>query len=243
MLVFSVGSFAVYTKTINRTPFFIYGAVTAGLLFAATAAELSGPILTLAFTVEVTAILLLARQIVARQMSEKMVWLFTLPVVLSLGSFVSSAWNTGFLHGDFFTLVAVGGALGIVGLAYKQTKDAADAENYWAETLIGIEFLYLLSVIWLVLHAVLSDDVATTVSLIVYTVLGLSFLVVGRIKESKFWQLCGGVLLGAVVLRLLLIDVWQMDLVGRIITFFVVGTLLISTAFIKKVKKDTDITQ
>jgi uncharacterized membrane protein len=90
---------------------------------------------------------------------------------------------------------------------------------------------------------VLSDDVATTVSLIVYTVLGLSFLVLGRINESKSWQLCGGVLLGAVVLRLLLIDVWQMDLVGRIITFFVVGTLLISTAFIKKVKKGTDITQ
>ena len=243
MLVFSVGSFAVYTKTVNRTPFFIYGAVTAGLLFAATAAELSGPILTLAFTAEVTAILLFARQIVARQMSEKMVWLFTLPVLLSLSSFVASSWNNGFLHGDFVTLVAVGGALGIVGLAYKQTKDTAEDENYWAETLIGIAFLYVLSIIWLVLHSVFLDDVATTVALIIYTLLGLGFLVVGRISESTFWQLWGGVLLGAVVLRLLLVDVWQMDLVGRIITFFVVGILLISTAFIKKVKKETGITQ
>jgi hypothetical protein len=51
------------------------------------------------------------------------------------------------------------------------------------------------------------------------------------------------VVLGGVVLRLLLIDVWQMDLVGRIITFFVVGTLLLSTAFIKKGAKAADGTQ
>jgi len=243
MLVFSVGSFVVYTKTVNRTPFFIYGAVTTGLLFAATAAELSGPILTLAFTAEITIMLLLARRTIARHMSEKLVLLLVLPLVLSLESFVSSAWNTGFLHGDFVTLVAVGGALGIVGLAYKKTPPATEGESYWAATLIGIAFLYLLSIIWLVLHSVFIADVATTVSLIIYTLLGLGFLMVGRINDSEFWQLCGGLLLGGVVLRLLFIDVWQMDLVGRIITFFVVGTLLISTAFIKKNKKETEITQ
>jgi hypothetical protein len=233
----------VYTKTVNRTPFFIYGAVTTGLLFAATAAELSGPILTLAFTAEITIMLLLARRTIARHMSEKLVLLLVLPLVLSLESFVSSAWNTGFLHGDFVTLVAVGGALGIVGLAYKKTPPATEGESYWAATLIGIAFLYLLSIIWLVLHSVFIADVATTVSLIIYTLLGLGFFMVGRINDSEFWQLCGGLLLGGVVLRLLFIDVWQMDLVGRIITFFVVGTLLISTAFIKKNKKETEITQ
>ena len=243
MLVFSVGSFAVYTKTVNRTPFFIYGAVTTGLLFAATAAELSGPILTLAFTAEITIILLLAQRTIAQHLSEKMLWLFTLPVVLSLGSFVSSTWNTGFLHGDFVTLVAVGTALGIVGVAYKQTKQATEEKSYWAETLIGIAFLYLLCTIWLVLHAVFLADVATTLSLIIYTVIGLSFFIVGKSTDNRFWQICGGVVLGGVVLRLLLIDVWQMDLVGRIITFFVVGTLLLSTAFIKKGAKAADGTQ
>jgi hypothetical protein len=243
MLVFSIGSFVVYTKTVNRTPFIVYGAVTVGLLLAATAAELSGPVLTLAFSAEITLLLLVARHMITQQMSEKMTWLLVLPVVLSLESFVSSAWYSGFLHWDFVTLVTVAGALGVVGLVYKKTKASTGTKNYWAEALIGLAFLYVLSIIWLALHSVLSEDAATTVSLIVYTLLGISFLLLGRVKDSHFWQLCGGVLLGAVVLRLLLIDVWQMDLVGRIITFFVIGTLLISTAFIKKVKKETEVTQ
>ena len=50
-------------------------------------------------------------------------------------------------------------------------------------------------------------------------------------KEHKEVTLSGGILLGFVVLRLLLVDVWAMDLVGRIITFVVIGVLLISTAF------------
>jgi uncharacterized membrane protein len=74
-------------------------------------------------------------------------------------------------------------------------------------------------------------------------VIGLSFFIVGKSTDNRFWQICGGVVLGGVVLRLLLIDVWQMDLVGRIITFFVVGTLLLSTAFIKKGAKAADGTQ
>jgi len=244
MLVFSVGSFAVYTKTVNRIPFFIYGATTTALLFAATAAELAGPALTLAFTVEIMLMLLLVLHSSVKHIGHRMVWLFAIPVLLSWESLGAAAWNSGFLHWDFVTLVVVGGAMGIVGFAYKYAKVPAQAGSYWTETLISLAVAYLLSIIWLVLHSVLLPDVATTLSLITYTVLGLSLLVIGKMKESRFWQLCGGVVLGGVVVRLLLIDVWQMDLVGRIITFFVVGTLLLSTAFVKKVHKDeTDVTQ
>ncbi|MBI4021961.1 MAG: hypothetical protein HY372_01255, partial [Candidatus Andersenbacteria bacterium] len=45
-------------------------------------------------------------------------------------------------------------------------------------------------------------------------------------------RLYGAVLLGFVVLRLLFIDVWKLALTGRIITFFLVGALLVSTAFL-----------
>jgi hypothetical protein len=39
-----------------------------------------------------------------------------------------------------------------------------------------------------------------------------------------------------VVARLLLVDVWSMELSGRVITFFVIGALLMSTAFLTKRK-------
>ncbi len=237
MLVFSVGSFLVYTQTINRLSFFIYGAVTIGLLFAATAAELSGPLLTLAYTAEVTAIILFARQLLAKNVSEKLVWLLVLPVVLSLESFASSSWNSGIIHSDFVTLVVVGGALGLVGYVYLLTRESEEVKNKFAEILLGTAFVYFLALIWLILHAVLSDDVATTLSLITYTILGLGFFITGQVQNHRLWQVWGGVLLAGVVIRLLLIDVWQMDLVGRIITFFIVGVLLVSTAFIGKVKK------
>jgi len=238
MLVFSVGSFVVYTQTTNRTPFFMYAAVTAGLLFGATAAELAGPVLTIALTLEIMCLLLLARQTIANQVSEKLLWVFALPVVLSLDSFASSSWNSGFFHADFVTLLVVGAALGVVGIVYAQTREAAVKATYWSQTLISISFIYLLRIIWLVFASVLPNDEATAGSLIIYTLLGLSLLVAGRIKDNRYVQILAGMLLGGVVLRLLIIDVWQMDLVGRIITFFVIGTLLISTAFIGKAKKE-----
>ena len=239
MLIFSAGSFVVYTKTVDRTPFFMYSAVTIGLLFAATATELSGPVLTLAYTAEVTALLLLARQYIAKSISEKLVWLFVLPVFLSLESLNASSWNSGFLHWDLVTLLVTAAGLGVVGWVYLQTRVAGEEKNHFAEVLLGVSAFYLLSLVWLISHSVLAYDVATTVSLIIYTVLGLALLLIGRTQDNKLWQLCGGVLLGLVVARLLLIDVWQMDLVGRIVTFFVVGGLLISTAFIGKNKSTT----
>jgi uncharacterized membrane protein len=81
---------------------------------------------------------------------------------------------------------------------------------------------------------------ATTVALIVYTILGIAMLVAGRVYQNNYTKILGGVLLGGVITRLLLIDVWQMDIVGRIITFFVIGLLLISTAFLGK-KSDTQL--
>jgi uncharacterized membrane protein len=68
----------------------------------------------------------------------------------------------------------------------------------------------------------------------VYTVLGLILFIKGRTGDRKTTLTAGGVLLGFVVLRLLLIDVWQMELFGRVVTFAAIGVLLVSTAFIKK---------
>jgi hypothetical protein len=70
------------------------------------------------------------------------------------------------------------------------------------------------------------------ISLVIYTIIGLIVY-----SSGQTTKLYGGILLGFVVIHLLLIDVWYLELTGRIITFFVVGTLLMLTAFIGRNKK------
>ena len=75
------------------------------------------------------------------------------------------------------------------------------------------------------------------VSLVVYTLAGLATHFYGKMHQRKGFEYYGGAVLGCVVARLLLVDVWGMELTGRIITFFLIGTLLVSTAFIGRKKK------
>jgi uncharacterized membrane protein len=51
----------------------------------------------------------------------------------------------------------------------------------------------------------------------------------------------GAVMLILVVIRLVLVDVWAMDLALRVVTFIVIGVMFISTAFISKSKKEESI--
>ena len=82
-----------------------------------------------------------------------------------------------------------------------------------------------------------SDDNAVMVALFVYTVVGLIAHFFGRTHGIKALGVYGGVVLGFVIVRLFLVDVWNMVLAWRIVTFFVIGVLLMSTAFFGKKKQ------
>lgn len=75
----------------------------------------------------------------------------------------------------------------------------------------------------------MNDDTAVMIALAIYTIAGIGAYFSGR-------RVYGGLLLGFVIARLLLVDVWRMELTGRIITFFLVGALLMSTAFLSRKK-------
>jgi len=96
------------------------------------------------------------------------------------------------------------------------------------------------TLVWLVTHSGIADtassayEIATMFSLVIYTVTGITLLVVGQKKDWKGLVFGGNVLIGLVVCRLIFIDLSQMEIVGKIITFMVIGALLISTAFIMK---------
>lgn len=238
MLVFSSGAFVVYSHTRYRVPFYIYSAVSIGLLAAATAAELDGALLTIAYSIEAAAIVwisaLLLRDI---RLSEKLCTLFAVPVVMSLGHMASRSWNEGFLHADFFALTIL--ALSLIAVSLMLYKIPQDSEHTSKTSVVMsvLGIVYLLIIVWLVSHSIMNDDTATTISLIIYTVLGLAFVIRGKLESDKSVLMMGSVLLGLVVARLLLVDVWQMELFGRVITFGAIGILLISTAFIGRGEK------
>jgi len=73
------------------------------------------------------------------------------------------------------------------------------------------------------------------ISLMVYTIIGLICYFYGLTNEKNGLRLYGGALVGFVVGRLLLVDVW---IAGRIITFFLIGTLLVGTAFLGRKKQN-----
>lgn len=235
MMVFGLGTFAVYRFSENRVPFYIYSAISIGLLGAATAAELEGPVLTIAYTIEAALIIALAHKLLVEdQISKNIHALILIPMLLSSQSLVASSWQQGFLHGDFFVLSVLALALfGLSGLLFEKVERQGKDFATIAHALAISGTVYTLAIIWLVLHSVLSDDVATMFSLFSFTIIGITLFIVGRVQSQKVMGIVGGVLLGFVVVHLLIIDVWQMELAGKIITFGAIGTLLISTAFIK----------
>lgn len=239
LVVFVVGAFVIFRGANKREPFFIYAGVGVVMLAAATAAELSGAALTIAYTLESALVILISHALVRDvRVTERAGWLLLGPAVLSLESFVSSKWIYFYanswvervFHLHFFVLLIL--ALTLFGLWAVLRRQVL---RFSSVVLVGGS-VYALALLWLSLHAALARDTATMVSLGVYTVVGLAAYLYGKNENKSGVQKYGRILLLLVIARLLLIDVWDMALTGRIVTFFLVGLLLISTAFIGRKK-------
>ena len=242
MIIFVVGAFFIFVTTRKREPFYVYTAVGIAMLAAATAAELEGATLTIAYAIEGGLLAFLVYGFLHDlRIALRTCLLLAGPVLLSIGSLTSYAWATSVVHEDFFVLLVLGCVLMGIGVFFwnqrKETKDGdAEAANLSGLLLIAGS-LYFYALIWLSLHASMAnDDTAVMASLAIYTVIGLVTHIYGKTNAQKGLMIYGGVMLGFVVARLLLVEVWRMELSGRIITFFLVGALLISTAFVGRKK-------
>lgn len=218
----------------------LFFSVSIAYLLVITALELSGPALLVVLSLETVLLVIMARFMFGTFVAVRnMSLLFIAPVIVSSASLISSSWNDGVIHGDFFALLTLTVSLLGVGSFLHATSKEDDDPNL-VFTLAGAGVLYILFLIWLVFHALFENDIGTMISLIVYTILGLIAFVKGRISDNTLLKYGGGTLIGFVVGRLLLIEVWDMELTGRIITFFVIGVLLVMTAFIGRKKNNVE---
>jgi len=242
MIVFAVGAFLIFRITQRREPFYIYAGVGIAMLVAATSAELKGATLTIAYAIESGIISLIAYAILRDiKIAERISLLLIGPVILSVSSITSRAWLTSVIHKDFFVLLIL--ALTLLGLGaffLRRVKEVEDKDpKQLNATLLVVGSAYAYILLWLSLHAGLhNDNTAVMVSLVVYTIIGLICYFYGLANGGNGLRLYGGALVGFVVGRLILVDVWRMEIAGRIVTFFLIGALLVSTAFLGRKRQN-----
>ncbi len=233
-LAFCFGAALVFRLRGNGVPVMLYTAV-AGMMFGvATTFEFSGPMLVVALTLEVgilvTATIAFARDISAANI---MMYLFLIPIYLSVMNIGNYSVAKQVFTVDFFALVLLGGALFLTARLFRTPKDDSEqVTKYHVFTAVGS--LYFLLLIWLGLGNLLypNRDLAVTISLVIYTIIGLTLYIFGKLNAARGKMYSGAALLLFVVGYLLLVSVREMEIVGRIVTFSLVGILLMSTAFI-----------
>ncbi len=233
-LVASVGAYMIHLMTGLRQPVYIHSAVAGIFLGMATAYELSGSALVIAYTLEVTALVLLAKFVVrSDDAASKASVVALVPMILSLESFGHYAYAREVFTKDFFALVLVIGMAWLFSRILRRNEVSAGVGA--ARIFFAAAVLSSLAFIWPFMRAIFQDDAtATTVTLFIYTVIGMYCYVTGKLKEHTEMRRFGSILLLLVTGHLLLIDVWNMDVGGRIVTFSVIGVLFMSTAFIGK---------
>lgn len=239
-LVFAVGSFVIARRLELPVLMYLYAGIGLAFLAAATAAELSGYSLAIAFTFEVAAVVLSAWWLWKDvRVLRAVVWLFGLPVILALPYLDPQLWRGGLPAAELVVLSGLAGVLILTGMYFllvaRRTQEKETQSVGGTLAIVGSILVYVL--LWRILHVFFPDDMAVTLALATYTVSGIAAYISGHRSNITALRWYGGLLIALVVGRLLLIDVWEMAIAGRIVTFGVVGVLLMSTAFMAKQKK------
>jgi len=242
MIVFAGGAFAIFRATNRKSAFYIYAGISIAMLASATAVELEGSALTIAYIVESTVISLIAYGVLKnREVAERLNLLMIGPFLLSMNSLEIYERTIKVFDKHFFVLLVMAICLFLLGFIFRYLNKNESVRNFWSRLYIVqiiLASVYVYAMIWFALaKAMDTRSMAIMTSMIIYTIIGLATYFYGRFHGKKVVHFYGGILLGLVVLRLLLVDVWHMDITRKIITFFMVGALLITTAFIGRKKK------
>jgi hypothetical protein len=168
---------------------------------------------------------------------------FVVPVAISVTSLKWTDWETSsFLPPEavgLFTMITLSVlvSLGLTRYLYLATSETG--KNLFvrgAQVFMGMALVYMVALVWSLAHTYAEASQAVSIALFVYTVSGLALYLIGKRRNRASYVYAGTALLVIVVLRLLLIEVAQMELMWRFITFLGIGALFIGAAFIERGK-------
>lgn len=234
--VFVIGAYLLFMKVKERGPFYVYALVGIILLGVATAKEFEGIARLVAFALEASATVLGSLYLLRdKKVATTMTGFFIVPMIFSLDvlSRVRSAFDTYSIALFFFSFALLFISYALYRKEHELDEEKREYTLFKVYLIVGS--IYFWSLVWMSMN-LLSLSNGTTISLIIYTVSGLLCYAYGKQQESKGVALYGSVLAGIVVAHLLFIDVWHMDLFGKVVTFFSVGGLLMLTAYSAKKK-------
>ncbi|NCS68134.1 DUF2339 domain-containing protein [Candidatus Peregrinibacteria bacterium] len=236
-LAFMAASYAVFKITKLKAPVYAYAGTAIMLLVAATAYEFEGPVLAIAFALEAAILPIIATRFLNKQIGMSLLFYFILPIIFSLESFNAYAWTNGIWHDDFFTLLAVTfGMLG-AGAYFVQNSENTGKIQLAPKALLILGGAYALATTWLTIHALdISSGLSSMLTLGIFTGVGLTAYLKGELDSQKVLERFGLGVIIFVIARLLLVEIWDMVLAWRIITFFVIGTALMATVLLRKRK-------
>jgi hypothetical protein len=164
---------------------------------------------------------------------------FVLPVLMSLSSINVHGWSEGVLSPDAVGLYGLATLCVMIGFGLKNkytasSEAAATRITMWSRTFFILTFVYSIVLVWCLSQSVIIGEEAVSVALFVYTISGLFAYQYGRRNMKRDFTYAGVALLSLVVFRLVLVDVWQMEVLSRIITFLGIGFLFIAAALFEK---------
>jgi hypothetical protein len=237
MLVFVSASFAIYKRTNRKEPFYVYAGVGLAMLVAATSVQVSGAVFGTALTIELAIVPVLVYMVLKElSISKFLTLLMVIPALMSFEYMSSYSWQYQLIE-SFSFLFVLGVSLSCLAYFYQGHEEIPTSRDF-KRTLFIASSVYGFIIIWRFLdYMFVQTDIAVMISLIIYTVCGLYAYLYGKFHSNKVILFYGGAILGFVVGRLLLVEIWSMTIGGKIVTFFAIGALLMSTAFIGRKKK------
>jgi uncharacterized membrane protein len=171
---------------------------------------------------------------------------FTVPGLLLIPSLQFAGWSGGVMDINAVGLYATITILLLLATTLRQhavesTEETGDLMRTASTTLYIISGLFAFCLVWIISHTVIaSAAVAVSISLFLYTVAGLASYSYGRASGHSGWRRAGILLLTAVIIRLALVDIWNMEPVWRIVTFLGIGLLFIVTALLERAQHKSD---
>ena len=97
---------------------------------------------------------------------------------------------------------------------------------------INIAIIAILSIllVWMIPHKLFSYGLASFISLIIYAIIGVALFIQDKSKKL------GLILLLAIIARVIIVEIWTLDVLYRILVFAALGALLIATTYNYKIR-------
>ncbi len=251
-IVFAFGAFTAVRLGAKLPYFFTYLGVGVMFLGTATALELDGETLTIAYILE-SAALILTGYFITR--SVKALWVLALPsivpLVMSLGSMSNHLWaQEGIFSSDAFVLyLIVAITFYLANVFHREHKRLADSTLAHIRNIaVVLGMVYATITVWYVSVGLFSVeqlsnyrtytyydyDGAAMVALFIYTMVASYFYIRSKAENSVWKRNVAIAYFIIIVGRLLFIDVWNMGLFFRVITFCIIGAIIVTVAWFEK---------